>query len=78
MIIDVAAVVGGLALLAFAADRFIAGAAASARALGVPTLIIGLSVVGFGTSAPELAVSTIAALQGRAGIAIGKIGRAHV
>ena len=47
------------------------GSAALARNLGVPPLLIGLTVVGFGTSAPEMLVSTMAALQGNPGLAIG-------
>ncbi|MGF1644362.1 MAG: calcium/sodium antiporter [Thiotrichales bacterium] len=65
------AVVAGLALLVWSADRFIDGAASLARHLGVSTLIIGMVIVGFGTSAPELMVSTIAALQGNPGLAVG-------
>ena len=54
----------GLYVLAWSADRFVEGAEAVARALGVSPFIIGMVIVGFGTSAPELAVS---ALSGRAG-----------
>ncbi len=61
----------GLVLLAFAADKFVDGASGLARSLGVSKLVIGLIVVGFGTSAPELLVSTKAALSGSPGIAIG-------
>lgn len=71
MLLSLAAVAGGLALLVFSADRFILGAAASARALGVPALLIGLTVVGIGTSLPEIVVSTVASVQGKAGLAIG-------
>lgn len=61
----------GFALLAWSADRFIDGAAAAARRLGMPPLLIGLTIVGFGTSAPEMLVSANAALEGSPGIAIG-------
>ncbi|MES1942846.1 K+-dependent Na+/Ca+ exchanger-like protein [Salinisphaera sp. PC39] len=71
MLLSLVAVAGGLALLVFSADRFILGAAASARALGVPALLIGLTVVGIGTSLPEIVVSTVASVQGKAGLAIG-------
>ena len=67
----VAALIAGLALLAWSADRFVEGAAGLARALGVSTLIIGLTVVSFGTSAPEMLVSAVAAWQGNSGIALG-------
>jgi len=66
-----AAVLVGLGLLTWSADRFVAGAAGLARAMGVSTLIIGLTIVAFGTSAPEMLVSAMAAWQGNSGIAIG-------
>jgi cation:H+ antiporter len=65
------AVLGGFILLIWGADRFVLGASALARNLGVPPLIIGLTVVGFGTSAPELLVSGMAAWYGNPGIAVG-------
>lgn len=71
MLLAIAAIVFGLGLLVWGADRFVIGSAALARTLGVPPLLIGLTVVGFGTSAPEILVSTMAALQGNTGIAIG-------
>ena len=54
----------GFALLVWGADKFVAGASALARRLGVSPLLVGLTIVAFGTSAPELAVSLTAALQG--------------
>ncbi len=66
-----AAIVVGFALLVWGADRFVVGAAATARNLGVAPLIIGLTVVGFGTSAPEMLISAIAAWQGSPALAIG-------
>lgn len=65
------AVVAGFALLAWGAERFVVGAAGSARLLGVSPLLIGLTIVGFGTSAPEILVSAVAALKGNPGLAIG-------
>ncbi len=67
----VTAVIGGFILLIWGADRFVMGAAASARNLGVPPLVIGLTVVGFGTSAPEMLISALAAFDGTPGIAVG-------
>jgi cation:H+ antiporter len=61
----------GLILLILSAERFIFGASALASNLRVSPLLIGVIVVGFGTSAPEIMVSTIAALQGNPGLAIG-------
>jgi len=71
MLIDIFAILAGLALLVWSADRFISGAAALADNLGVPSMLIGLTVVGIGTSAPEMLVSAIAALGGNPGMAIG-------
>jgi len=67
----ISAVVAGLVVLVWSADQFVAGAAGLARALGISTLIIGLTIVAFGTSAPEMLVSAVAALQGNSGLAIG-------
>ena len=65
------AVVLGLALLVWSADRFVEGSASAARQFGMPPLLIGMVIVGFGTSAPEMVVSALAASQGNAGIALG-------
>jgi cation:H+ antiporter len=71
MITAVLAVVFGLALLVWSADRFVEGSAAAAGHFGLPPLLIGMVVVGFGTSAPEMVVSALAASQGNPGIALG-------
>ncbi|NLN46301.1 MAG: calcium/sodium antiporter [Clostridiaceae bacterium] len=71
MWLAVLAVIAGLALLVWSADRFVSGAASSARHLGMPPLLIGMVVVGFGTSAPELVVSVLAAMEDSTGIALG-------
>jgi cation:H+ antiporter len=65
------AIAFGLALLVWSADRFVDGSAATARYFGMPPLLIGMVVVGFGTSAPEMVVSAISASQGNPGIALG-------
>jgi cation:H+ antiporter len=64
-------VVFGLALLLWSADRFVEGSAVTARHLGMPPLLIGMVIVGFGTSAPEMVVSALAAMQGNTGLALG-------
>lgn len=69
--LNIAAMVGGIALLVWGADRFVNGAASIARLLNVPALLIGLTIVALGTSAPEILVSAVAALQGSSGIAVG-------
>jgi len=71
MLIPIVQLLGGFVLLVWGADRLVAGAAATARNLGVSPLIIGLTIVAFGTSAPELVVSGVAAYQGKPGLAVG-------
>ena len=65
------AVIGGLILLVWSADRFVDGAAATALHAGMPTLLIGMVIIGFGTSAPEMVVSAFSAVQGNPGLALG-------
>lgn len=71
MIEAIIAIIVGLVVLLWSADRFVDGAAASARHLGVPTLLIGMVIVGIGTSAPEMIVSAMAASDGNPSLAIG-------
>lgn len=65
------AVLVGLALLVWSADRFIEGAVSTARHFGMSPILIGMVIIGFGTSAPEMVVSGLAASQGNPGIALG-------
>ena len=71
MILACIAIISGLALLVWSADRFVEGSAATARYFGMPPLLIGMVIIGFGTSAPEMVVSVLAASQGNPGIALG-------
>lgn len=71
MIAALAVLVASLILLVWSADRFVDGSSSVARHFSVPPLLIGMVVVGFGTSAPELLVSTMAAWQNTPGIALG-------
>ena len=71
MLINSLAIIGGFILLVWSADRFICGAAATARNFDVPPLIIGLTIVGFGTSAPEMMVAGFASYNGSPALAIG-------
>ncbi len=71
MLIDSLAIIGGFILLIWSADRFICGAAATARNFNVPPLIIGLTIVGFGTSVPEIMVAIFSAYDGSPAMAIG-------
>jgi len=71
MLLATIALIAGLALLVWSADRFVDGSASVARHFGMPPLLIGMVIVGFGTSAPEMVVSALAAVQGNPGIALG-------
>lgn len=71
MLVDSLAIITGFILLIWSADRFIIGAAATARNFDVPPLIIGLTIVGFGTSAPEMMVAGFASFDGSPAMAIG-------
>lgn len=69
--LSIIAVIAGLAILAWSADRFVDGAASLTLYLGWSPMLIGVLIIGFGTSAPELVVSAISALTGNPGIAVG-------
>ena len=69
--LHIAALVFGLVLLVWSADRLVEGSATTARYFGMPPLLIGMVIIGFGTSAPEIAVSILAAMEGNPGIALG-------
>ena len=73
MFLQVFILLVGFLLLVKGADWFVEGAAGIAKKLGIPQLIIGLTIVAMGTSMPEAAVSITAALQENAGITIGNI-----
>jgi cation:H+ antiporter len=67
------ALLAGLALLVWSAGRFVDGSAAAARHFKIPPLLIGMLIVGFGTSAPEMSVSAISSSQGNPDIALGNV-----
>lgn len=69
--LSILAIIAGLALLVWSADLFVDGAAQLARILGLSPMVIGIVIIGFGTSAPELLVSATSAFQGNSGIALG-------
>ena len=71
MLENIGYMVAGLVLLILGAERFVHGAAATARNFGIAPLLIGLTVVAFATSAPEVLVSVVAASRGEPGLAIG-------
>lgn len=71
MLENILIIIAGFLILLYGADRFVTGAAATARNLGVSPLIIGLTIVGFGTSAPEILISVVSSMGGNPGLAIG-------
>ena len=70
---DILILIGGLALLVVGGDAVVRGASALASRFGISPLVVGLTVVAFGTSAPELAVNVTAALDGRGELSFGNI-----
>ncbi len=73
MILQVLLLLVGFLLLVKGADWFVEGAASIAKKMGIPQLIVGLTIVAMGTSMPEAAVSITAAINGNAGITVGNI-----
>lgn len=73
MLLAIAGIIGGLALLTYAADQFVVGAARVAISLRLSKVVVGAVVIGFGTSAPEMLVSVLAGAQGNLDLAIGNI-----
>ena len=72
MLLDSAIIVLGFIGLIWGADKFVFGASGLARNLGVSPLMIGLTIVAFGTSAPEIFSSAVSAMEGQPELAIGK------
>ena len=73
MLLDIVLIIIGVALVLFGADRLTEGASALARRMNVPEIIIGLTIVAAGTSAPELFVSLVSALKGTPDLAVGNV-----
>jgi cation:H+ antiporter len=71
MILFLAAIAAGLVLLVWSAGKFVDGAATAARYAGMSPLLIGMVIIGFGTSMPEMVVSALASAQGNPGVALG-------
>lgn len=71
MLYPMLAIVIGLVVLVWSADRFVDGAACTAKHFCIPPLLIGIVIIGFGTSAPEMVVSALASMEGNPGIALG-------
>ncbi len=73
MLLDIFLIVLGVAMVLYGADRLTEGAASLARRMNVPEIIIGLTIVAAGTSAPELFVSLVSALKGTPDLAVGNV-----
>ena len=73
MLITVLILIAGLALVVFGADWLVDGASSIARKAGISEFVIGLTIVGFGTSCPELVVSLTGAFAGNSDISIGNV-----
>ncbi len=73
MLLQIVLLLTGLALIIFGADFLVDGSSAIARKAGISEFVIGLTIVGFGTSCPELVVSLTGALQGNADISVGNV-----
>ena len=73
MFVDVLMLVIGIALLTGGGQLFVTGSARVAQAFGIPPIVVGVVVIGFGTSAPEMVASVLAAAQGRSGVAFGNL-----
>lgn len=73
MLLDIIYLIAGLALILVGANALTDGASALARRIGISDLVVGLTVVAFGTSAPELVISVTSAAKGSAGLAIGNV-----
>ena len=71
MVLDFVVIVVGLLALVWSADQFVEGAAAIAGSVGMPPLLIGMTIVSVGTSAPEILVSLMAAIAGSGELAVG-------
>ncbi len=73
MFVDVLMLVAGIAVLTGGGQLFVTGSARLAQALGISPIVVGVIVIGFGTSAPEMVASVLAAAQGRSGVAFGNL-----
>lgn len=71
MLLAIAAVLIGIVILVFSADKFVEGAAVTAKHFGLPPLLIGMLVIGFGSSMPEMVISFLSAYEGNPGLALG-------
>ena len=73
MLLDILMLLGGFVALVFGADKLVEAASTLASRMGVPSIVIGLTIVAFGTSAPELVVNVFAATEGSSGLVLGNV-----
>ena len=73
MLFNILMLIAGLGVLVWSADRFVYGAAAFARNLGLPPMLIGLTIVAMGSSAPEMFVAATASMEGMSDTAVGNV-----
>ena len=73
MLLDIVYLIVGMVLILVGANALTDGASAIARRIGISDLVVGLTVVAFGTSAPELVISMLSAAKGSTGLAIGNV-----
>ena len=71
MLLAFGALAAGIIILIFSADKFVEGAAVVAKRLGLPSILIGMLVIGFGSSAPEMVISALSSYQGNPSLALG-------
>ena len=71
MLLAFGALAAGIIILIFSADKFVEGAAVVAKRLGLPSILIGMLVIGFGSSAPEMVISALSSYQGNPNLALG-------
>ena len=72
MLLAFGALAAGIIILIFSADKFVEGAAVVAKRLGLPSILIGMLVIGFGSSAPEMVISALSSYQGNPSPGAGK------
>lgn len=78
MLLDIICLIGGFIVLIYGADFLVDGGAALAHRLKVSNMVIGLTIVAFGTSAPEFVVNVVSSVQGSAGLALGNISGSNI
>lgn len=71
MLAPILALILGIIVLVISADKFVEGAAAAAKRFGLPPLLIGMLIIGFGSSMPEMVISALSAQGGNPGLALG-------